>query len=95
MDYVQGSSFVLTYGTSLYALKDRGELKSGETLLVLGAGGGVGIAAIEVGKALGARVIAAASSDDKLALCREHGADETINYSREDLRGRLRAITGG
>jgi len=93
MDYVAASSFLLTYGTSLHALKDRGTLKSGETLLVLGAGGGVGIAAVEVGKAMGARVIAAASSDDKLALCREHGADETINYSAENLRDRIRALT--
>lgn len=93
MDYVAASSFLLTYGTSLHALKDRGELKGGETLLVLGAGGGVGIAAIEVGKAIGARVIAAASSDDKLALCREHGADEAINYSTENLRDRIRALT--
>jgi NADPH2:quinone reductase len=93
MDYVHASSFLLTYGTSLYALKDRGGLKSGETLLVLGAGGGVGIAAVEVGKAFGARVIAAASSEDKLALCRDHGADETINYSTEDLRERIRSMT--
>jgi NADPH2:quinone reductase len=93
MDYVHASSFLLTYGTSLYALKDRGGLKKGETLLVLGAGGGVGIAAIEIGKAFGARVIAAASSEDKLALCRDHGADETINYSTEDLRERLRSMT--
>jgi len=94
MDFVQASAFVLTYGTSLYALKDRGRLAPGETLLVLGAAGGVGIAAVEIGKALGARVIAAASSEDKLALCREHGADETINYGREDLREQLRALTG-
>jgi len=93
MDFVQASSFLLTYGTSLYALQDRGGLKKGETLLVLGAAGGVGIAAIEIGKALGARVIAAASSEDKLALCRDHGADETINYSSEDLRERLRSMT--
>jgi NADPH2:quinone reductase len=70
-------------------------LKAGETLLVLGASGGVGIAAIEIGKVLGARVIACASTDDKLAVCREHGADETINYATEDLRERIKAITGG
>ena len=93
MDFVPASSFLLTYGTSLYALKDRGGLKTGETLLVLGAGGGVGVAAIEIGKALGARVIAAASSEDKLALCRDHGADEIINYGTEDLRERLRSMT--
>ena len=75
MDYVQASAFLMTYGTSLYALKDRGRLANGETLLVLGAAGGIGIAAIEIGKALGAHVIAAASSEDKLALCRGHGAD--------------------
>ena len=84
----------LTYGTSDHALRDRGELKAGETLLVLGAAGGVGLAAIEIGKALGARVIACASSDDKLAVCREHGADETINYATEDLRERIKALTG-
>lgn len=93
MDYIEASSFLLTYGTSLHALKDRGRLKKGETLLVLGAGGGVGIAAIEVGKALGASVISAASSEDKLALCREHGADDTISYTTEDLRERLRSLT--
>ena len=76
------AAFLLTYGTSDHALRDRAQLASGETLLVLGASGGVGIAAIEIGKAVGARVIACASSPDKLALCREHGADETINYAR-------------
>ena len=70
-------------------------LKAGETLLVLGAAGGVGLAAIEIGKVLGARVIACASTDDKLAVCREHGADETINYATEDLRERIKALTGG
>ena len=70
-------------------------MKAGETLLVLGASGGVGIAAIEIGKVLGARVIACASTDDKLAVCREHGADDTINYATEDLRERIKAITGG
>jgi NADPH2:quinone reductase len=93
MDYVQASAFLMTYGTSLYALKDRGRLANGETLLVLGAAGGVGLAAIEIGKALGAQVIAAASSEDKLDLCREHGADQTINYSTENLRERLRELT--
>jgi NADPH2:quinone reductase len=93
MDYVQASAFLMTYGTSLHALQDRGHLKAGETLLVLGAAGGVGIAAIEIGKAMGAQVIAAASSDDKLALCREHGADQTINYTAENLRERLRELT--
>ena len=95
MDYVTGAAFLLTYATSDHALRDRGALKAGETLLVLGAAGGVGLAAIEIGKALGARVVACASSDDKLAVCREHGADETINYATEDLRERVKAITDG
>ena len=88
------ASFVLAYGTSYHALKDRGQLKAGETLLVLGAAGGVGLAACEIGKALGARVIAAASSDEKLALCRQHGANELINYSSSDLREQVNALTG-
>jgi len=89
------SAFILTYGTTHHALLDRGALKAGETLLVLGAAGGVGLAAIEIGKALGARVIACASSGDKLAVCREHGADEGIDYASEDLRERIKALTGG
>ena len=89
------AAFILTYGTSYHALVDRGTLKAGETLLVLGPAGGVGRAAIEIGKALGARVIAAASTPEKLAVCREHGADELINYTSEDLRERLKALTGG
>src|SRR5436190_13089109 len=95
MDFVTGAAFLLTYGTSEHALQDRGDLQSGETLLVLGAAGGVGLAAIEIGKALGARVIACASSDDKLAVCRQHGADATINYAGEDLRERVKALTEG
>jgi NADPH:quinone reductase len=95
MSYEQAASFILTYGTTDHALRDRGQLKPGETLLVLGAAGGVGVAAIEIGKALGARVIACASSEDKLAVCREHGADETINYAAEDLRERIKALTAG
>jgi NADPH2:quinone reductase len=95
MDFASAAAFGLTYATSEHALCDRGELKAGETLLVLGASGGVGIAAIEIGKILGARVIACASTDDKLAVCREHGADDTINYATEDLRERIKAITGG
>jgi NADPH2:quinone reductase len=94
VDFTAGAAFTLTYGTSWHALKDRAQLKAGETLLVLGAGGGVGLAAVELGKAMGARVIAAASSGDKLAVCRTHGADETIDYLREDLRERLRQIAG-
>jgi NADPH2:quinone reductase len=95
MDFVPASAFVLTYGTSYHALKDRAEIKAGETLLVLGAAGGVGLAAIQLGKALGARVIAAASSDAKLKVCRDNGADELINYGSEDLRARVKAITAG
>ena len=95
MDFATASAYVLAYGTSLFALKDRAKLAAGETLLVLGAAGGVGIAAVEIGKAMGARVIAAASSEDKLALCREHGADDTINYATEDLRERIKVLTGG
>jgi NADPH2:quinone reductase len=94
MDFATASAFVLTYGTSHHALKDRARLQPGETLLVLGAAGGVGLAAVQIGKAMGARVIAAASSDDKLAFCRDHGADESINYTRDDLRTRLNEITG-
>src|SRR3954469_21927578 len=95
MDFVTGAAFLLTYATSDHALRDRAALKAGETLLVLGAAGGVGLAAIEIGKALGARVIAAASDDDKLAVCRAHGADELINYSSQDLRERIKEITAG
>jgi NADPH2:quinone reductase len=93
MDFATGSALLLTYCTSLHALKDVANLAAGETLLVLGAAGGVGIAAVEIGKLMGARVIAAASSDEKLALCREHGADETIHYVRDDLRERIDALT--
>jgi NADPH2:quinone reductase len=95
MDFVTAASFLLTYGTSHHALVNRADPKPGETLLVLGAAGGVGIAAIEIGKILGLRVIACASSDDKLAVCREHGADEGINYATQDLRERIKALTGG
>jgi NADPH2:quinone reductase len=95
MDFPTAAAFGLTYATSEHALVDRGALKSGETLLVLGAAGGVGLAAIEIGKILGARVIACASTDEKLAVCRQHGADETINYATEDLRERIKILTGG
>jgi NADPH2:quinone reductase len=94
MDFVQGAAFTLTYGTSLHALEQCAKLRSGESLLVLGAAGGVGIAAIEIAKVMGARVIAAASSAEKLALCRRVGADETINYAEEDLRKRVDDLTG-
>ncbi|MEZ5652224.1 MAG: NADPH:quinone oxidoreductase family protein [Burkholderiaceae bacterium] len=95
LDFETAAAFTLTYGTSYHALADRAQLKAGETLLVLGAAGGVGLAAIEIGKALGAHVIAAASTDEKLAVCREHGADTFINYTREDLRPAIKAATGG
>src|SRR3954470_13344517 len=95
MDFETGAAFLLAYATSDHALRDRGGLRGGETLLVLGAAGGVGLAAVEIGKALGARVIACASSEDKLQVCREHGADETINYATEDLRERIKALTEG
>lgn len=95
IDMEAAAALVITYGTSHYALKDRAALQPGETLLVLGAAGGTGISAVELGKLMGARVIAAASTDEKLALCRAHGADETINYTNEDLRERIKALTGG
>jgi NADPH:quinone reductase len=95
MSFEEGASFILTYGTTDHALRDRAQMQAGETLLVLGAAGGVGVAAIEIGKAMGARVIACASSDEKLAVCRQHGADDVINYASEDLRERIKALTGG
>ena len=95
MDFDIAAAITLTYGTSHHAVVDRGQLKAGETMLVLGAAGGVGLAAIEIGKALGARVIAAASSAEKLEVCRAHGADVLIDYSKEDLREALKAATAG
>ena len=95
MDFVTAAAFPITYATSHHALKDRGQLRGGETLLVLGAAGGVGLAAVEIGKIMGARVIAAASSEAKLALAREHGADVLINYGASDLRERIREETAG
>ena len=89
------AAFVLTYATSHHALLDRAALKAGETVLVLGAAGGVGTAAIQIAKAVGARVIAAASSDAKCALCKQLGADATINYSSANLRDEIKALTGG
>jgi NADPH:quinone reductase len=83
------------YGTTLYGLKHRADLRPGETLLVTGAGGAVGLSAVEIGKLMGARVIAAASSEDKLALCRARGADDTINYATENLKERAKELTGG
>lgn len=95
MDFITASAFVLTYGTSHHALKDRAQLKPGETLLVLGASGGVGIAAVELGKVMGAHVIAAASTSEKLEVSKQHGADEVINYGAEDLKDRVKQLTGG
>jgi NADPH2:quinone reductase len=95
IDAVHASSFLYAYGTSHYALKDRGQLQPGETLLVLGAAGGVGLAAVDLGTAMGANVNAAASTDDQLEVCRERGATMTINYATEDLKTRIRELTGG
>ncbi len=94
MDDVTASAFLITYGTAQHALVHRGRLAAGETLVVLGAAGGVGLAAIDIGKALGARVIACASSADKLDVCRARGADECVNYADEDLRERLKVLGG-
>lgn len=95
MDYSTAASLMYTYGTSYHALKDRANIQPNETLLVLGAAGGVGLAAVNLGRIMGARVIAAASTDEKLALCKQYGATDLINYSNEDLRTRLKEITGG
>jgi NADPH:quinone reductase len=95
MDFITASGFLLAYGTSYHALKQRGRLRAGETLLVLGAAGGVGLSAVEIGRAMGARVIAAASTEEKLALAKEHGAEIGINYAEEDLRSRLNELTDG
>jgi NADPH2:quinone reductase len=95
IDFASAAGLLYTYGTSHHALRDRAVLQPGETLLVLGAAGGVGLAAVELGRLMGARVIAAASSEEKLALCREYGAAETVNYGTEDLKTRVRELTGG
>ena len=95
MSFELASSFMLAYGTSYHALKDRAKLLEGETLLILGASGGVGLAAVELGKLMGAKVIAAASNQEKLDLCKKYGADETINYSSEDLKTRIKELTEG
>ena len=92
---VDAAAFIMIYATSWHALVDRAQLKAGETVLVLGAAGGVGTAAIQIAKAAGARVIAAASTDDKCALCKSIGADATINYSQENLRESIKALTDG
>lgn len=89
------AGFTMTYGTGMHALKQRARLRRGETLLVLGAGGGVGLAAVEIGKAMGARVIAAASDARKLEAARAAGADEFVNYSEQSLKDRVKELTGG
>lgn len=103
MDFVQASAFLMTYGTSHHALKDRAQIKPGETLLVLGAAGGVGLAAVELGKAMGARVIAAASSEEKVQVARDHGADEGFVYpsgsmdrdQQKAFSEKIKELTGG
>lgn len=95
LDPADAGGFPLVYGTTLHALKQRGQLKAGETLLVLGAAGGVGLAAVQLGKLMGAKVIAAASSPEKLALCKEHGADALIDYSQESLKDAIKTLTKG
>jgi NADPH2:quinone reductase len=95
LDFERAAGLIVTYSTSLHALADRAKLKKGETLAVLGAAGGVGIAAVEIGKIMGARVIACASSPEKLEFARKHGADAGIDYSKEDLKERLRELTDG
>src|SRR5690606_33325753 len=89
------ASSLYTYSTSFHALKDRAELKAKETVLILGAAGGVGLAAVELAKSIDTTVIAAASTDEKLALCKSKGADETINYEKEDLKNRIKELTQG
>ncbi len=95
LDFNIAASFAMVYGTSYHAFYDRAQLKSGETVLVLGAAGGVGLAAVEIAKIMGARVIAAASNDVKLDVCRSHGADELVNYNHIDWRDRVKQLTDG
>jgi len=95
LSFEMAAGITLTYGTSYHALKQRANLQAGETILVLGAAGGVGIAAVELAKAMGAKVIAAASTDEKLAFCKNSGADELLNYATEDMKARLKEMTGG
>lgn len=95
MDNATGASFLMAYGTSYHALKNRAQLKANETLVVLGASGGVGLAAVELGKQMGAKVIACASTDEKIAFCKSYGADEGINYTTEDLKQRIKELTDG
>lgn len=95
MDFVTGATTMYTCGTALHALKQRGQLKAGEKLLVLGASGGVGLAAVQIGKLMGAHVVAAASTEEKLRVCLDEGADETINYSEQDLKEMAKEMTNG
>ncbi len=95
MDFITAATTMYTYCTSYHALKDRAKIQSGETLLVLGAAGGVGLAAVQLGVLMGAKVIAAASTNEKLAICKELGATETINYTYEDLKNRIKELTNG
>lgn len=95
LDFVTASAIMMTYATTYHALHDRANLQKGETLVVLGASGGVGLAAVEIGKALGAKVIACASTDEKLAVCKDHGADALIKYSEGDLKQKIRDETDG
>ena len=95
VDFATAACLPTAYGTTLHALRDRAHLREGETLLVLGASGGVGLAAVQIGKRMGARVIAAASSAEKLETCKRHGADLLVDYAREDLKERVKALTGG
>lgn len=94
LDFDRAAGLSVIYGTTYYALHDRGRLKAGETLAVLGAAGGTGLAAVEIGKLMGARVIACASSEEKCAFARKHGADETINYATQDLKAELKRLGG-
>lgn len=94
MSFEQASAFALVYGTSYYGLKNRGNLQEGETLLVLGAAGGVGLATVELGKAMGANVIAAASTEEKLAVCRAYGADHLIDYTTDNIKDAVKALGG-
>jgi NADPH2:quinone reductase len=94
LDFERAAGLTVTYATSLYGLRKRGDLKKDETLVVLGASGGVGLAAVEIGRVIGARVIACASSEEKLAFAKAHGADETINYANTDLREALKRLGG-
>jgi NADPH:quinone reductase len=94
LDFDRAAGLTVTYATTLYGLRERGNLKKGETLVVLGASGGVGLAAVEIGKVMGARVIACASSEEKLAFAKAHGADETVNYASTDLRDALKRLGG-